>query len=353
MDLHQLLKLMVEKKGHVLHLAAGSPPMCKSKSGPLVPLTSDPLSSADVKTIIESTLSNQQKETLQETKELNAAYGVEGLGRFRTTIFFQRGTLAGIFRLMPQTHPDLDELGLPPILKEAAARPQGLILIVGPTGSGKSQTLAALLDYLLSTRGIQIVSLENPIEYPLKNQKGVIYQREIGTDAMSFKQALHTALRQNPDVLVVTEFPDFSTITSVLAAAASGQLVIATLPANGIIMALEQMIDLAPPHSQGYLRSQLASSLELAISQLLLNMKEGGLVMALEVLIGTGPIKAMIREGRIPQLVTAMNNSRDQGMISQELALKNLAKKNIISAEEGMTKAARPEEFKRLLAFQI
>jgi len=296
----------------------------------------------------------EQKTTLSENKELNTAYSVEGLGRFRATIFYQRGTLAGIFRLMPASAPDLDELGLPPVLKEAAAKPQGLILIVGPRGSGKSQTLAALLDHLLSTRGIQIIAIENPIEFLLKNQKGVIYQRELGSDAVSFKQALRTALRQNPDVLVLSELPDLETITTVLAAASSGQLVIATFTANGVIMALEQMIDTAPPHTQQYLRSQLAAGLELAISQLLVNMEnEGGMVLALEVLIGSVPVKNSIREGRIPQLVTAMNNGRDFGMISQELALKNLVKKNLVNLEEAMSKAARPEELKRLLAFQI
>lgn len=352
-NLNQLLALLVEKKGQVLHLGAGSPPIGKSINGPLVPLHGDSLSSSDVKSILETTLTDEQKATLVQSRELNTAYSVEGLGRFRTTIFYQRGTLAAIFRLTPPTPPDLDELGLPPILKEVTTKPQGLILIVGPKGSGKSQTAAALLDYLLGSRGIQIISIENPIEFLMKNQRGVIYQRELGTDAVSMKQALRTALRQNPDVLVLSELPDLDTITTVLAAASSGQLVIATTTANGVVMAIEQMLDMAPPHSQPYLRSQLATSLELAISQLLLAMPERGLVLAIEVLIGTSVVKNIIREGRISQVVAAMNNARDVGMTSQELALKNLVKKNLVSIDEAMSKAARPEELKRLLAFQI
>lgn len=353
MDLNQLLVLMVEKKGEMLHIVAGSPPMTKPQSGSLFPLTSEVLSSAEVKAILENALTAEQKKALSEEKELNTAYSVEGLGRFRTTIFFQRGTLAAVFRLMPQNPPDLDELGLPPILKEIAAKPQGLILIIGPKGSGKSQTLAALLDHLLSSRGIEVFSIENPIEFLLKNQKGVIYQRELGTDALSFKQALRTALRQSPDVLVLSELPDLETVHGVLGAASSGQLVVATITANGVLMAIEQMVDLAPPHAQVHLRSQLAAGLELALSQLLVTMQDGSMAMALEVLVGTLQAKNTIREGRIQQLVSVMNNGREHGMISQELALKNLIRKNLITSEEAMSKAARPEELKRLLAFQI
>lgn len=353
MDLKQLLALMVERKGEILHLVGGSPPLMKSPASPLSPLTGEALSVNDVKLLLEDALSPMQKEMLWQFKEISTAYSVEGLSRFRATIFHQRGTLAGVFKLTPPNPASLEELGLPPVLKDIVVKPQGLVLLTGPKGSGKSQTLAALLNYLLETRPVQIVSIENPIEFLLRNKKGVIYQREIGTDTPGFSQALRTALRQNPDVLALSELPDLETVGSVLAAASAGQLVIATVTANGILMTLEQMIELAPPHYQQALRSQLGAGFEIGISQLLLTKKQGGLVPAYEILIGSVNVKNTIREAKIPQLLQIMNNSRDLGMVSQEVALKNLHKKNLIDMEEAMAKAVRPEELKRLAALPI
>lgn len=353
MDLNQLLILMIERKGLILHLVGGSPPLCKTQENLLLPLTNDILSVTEVKTILDNALTPSQKETLEKQKELNTGYSVEGVSRFRANIFYQRGSLAAVFRLTPPTPQSLETLGLPPILKETVVKPQGLILIAGPKASGKSQTLAALLDFLLENRSIQIVSLENPIEFLLRNKKGVIYQREIGTDAPTYKQAIQTALRQNPDIMAVTEFPDFETTTEVLAAASSGILVIATIKANGVIMALEQIIEMAPPHYQQIIKSQISAGLELAVSQLLLNKKGGGTVLGLEILTGTANAKNIIREGKLQQLVSLMNNNRDQGMISQELFLRNLSKKNLIDMEEAQAKAARPEELKRMSALAI
>jgi twitching motility protein PilT len=353
MELRNLLVLLVERKANVLHLVAGSPPLAKVRGGPLTLLLTDPLSVSDIKEMLEKTLSPSQKEKLEKERELNTAYSVEGVGRFRLSIFFQRGTLAGILRLIPPTPPSIEELGLPSILKDAISKPQGLILIAGPKGSGKSQTLAAVLDFLLNTKPVQIVSLEDPIEFLLKNKKGIIYQREVGTDVASFKQGLVTALRQNPDVIALTDLPDHETIGGVLSAASTGQLVIATINANGVVMALEQMIELAPQHFQQTWKSQLAVSLELALGQLLLNKKSGGLVLASEILIGNSQSKSLIREGKFSQLVACMNNNRDIGMISQEIAIRTLMKKNLVELEEAIGKAARPEELRRLAALPI
>ncbi len=344
---------MIERKGLILHLVGGSPPLYKSTENQLLPLTNEILSAADVKATLENVLTPSQKEILEKQREFNTAYSVEGVSRFRANIFYQRGTLAAVFRLTPPTPQSLEDLGLPNLLREIATKPQGLILIAGPKGSGKSQTLAALLDYLLENRSSQIVSLENPIEFLLRNKKGVIYQREIGTDAPTFKQALQTAMRQNPDVLAVTEFADFETMMGVLAAASSGILVIGTTTANGVIMALEQMIELAPPHYQQIIRNQISAGLEIAVSQLLLNKKGGGAVLGLEILIGTTNVRNAIREGKIPQLITLMNNNREQGMITQELYVRNLSKKNLINVEDAQAKVARPEELKRMSALPI
>ncbi len=352
-DLNQLLASLVEKKGVALHLVPGSPPLFRSSREGFAPLGDTPLAAEDSNALLLGALNDEQKSLLSQNKEISIAYSIQGVGRFRTSIFYQRGSLGAVFRLLPQGVPELDQLNLPPVLKEIDKKSQGLILIAGPKGSGKSHTLAAVLDFLLSSRGVQIISLENPIEFLLKNKKGVIYQREIGTDARSFKEAVQTALRQNPDVLALSELSDLESVMSVLTASSSGQLVIATISANGILMALEQLIELAPPHHQAYLRGQLGAGFELGISQLLLRGQDGSAVLAAEILIGTPAIKGTIREGKMQQLLNTMNNNRDAGMISQEFALKNLTKKNLISAEDALAKAVRPEELKRLLTMQM
>jgi len=353
MDLNQLLTAMLEKKGSTLHLVAGSPPLIKLPDGTLSPLSPDPLSPAEVKSTLENAIKPEQKELLVQNKALTTAYSIEGLSRFRASLFYQRGSMAGIFRLVVRNQATLDDLGLPPYLKEATVKPQGLILISGPRKSGKSQTLAAVLDFLLSTRHTEIVSLEEPIEFTLKNQQGIIYQREIGTDSPNFHEAVRVALRQNPDVLALSELPDSKSVMDILAAATSGQLVILTPTANGVIIALEQLLNLVPVEQQGLAKIQLATGLEFGVSQLLLNKPGGGKTLVLEVLIPTPQIRTYIREGKFPQIIGAMNAALDSGMVSQEVSMKNLSKKNLINVDEAMALAARPEDLKRLFSFQI
>lgn len=379
MDLNQLLTAVLDKKGTTLHLVAGSPPIVKLADGTLSPLENNPLSPADVKSILENALSADQKAILSQNRALTTAYSVEGLSRFRASFFYQRGSLAGIFRLVIKNMSSLEDLGLPPLLKDAAVKPQGLILIAGPRKSGKSQTLAALFDFLLSAHATEIVSLEEPIEFLLKNQKGIIYQREIGTDSPGFKEAIKVALRQNPDVLAISELPDSQSVMELLGAATSGQLVILTPTANSVLVAIEQLLNRVPADQQALARSQLANGLELGLSQLLLSKPSGGSApsarsasslaepsasdgsgsltssksLVLEILLSTTQIRTMIREGKLQGLVAAMNAAVDSGMITQEVSMKNLAKKNLINIDEAMSRAARPEELKRLLSFQI
>lgn len=354
MELNALLAQLVEKKATILHLVGGAPPLMRNLGSPLSPLVEEILSPADVKAALEAILSPSQKETLERDREVNAAYGVERLSRFRVSIFYQRGTLAGIFRLTPAAPQSLESLGLPSLIKDSVAKPQGLVLIVGPKRSGKSQTLAAILDYLMEAKSMQIVSLEDPIEMVLRNKRGVIYQREIGTDVPDFKQGLATALRQSPDVLALSDLPDYDTVAGVLSVAAAGQLVIATMTANGVVSAFELMLEMAPPHFQQAMRSLLANSLELAVGQLLVNKKGGGgLAPAFEILAGTMQSRNLIRDNKLGALVQYMNNNREAGMVSQELALKNLARKGTIDMDEAISKAARPEELRRLAALPI
>lgn len=353
MELTQLLTAMLEKKGTTLHLVAGSPPLVKLADGSLSPLDGNAMSPGDARAVVESALSADQKQILSQNRGLTTAYSIEGLGRFRGSFFYQRGSLAGIFRLVIKNTSSLEDLGLPPILKELAVKPQGLIIISGPRKSGKSQTLAALFDYLLSSRSIEIVSLEEPIEFLLKNQKGIIYQREIGTDSPGFKEAIKVALRQNPDILAISELPDSQSVLDLLAAATSGQLIILTPTVNSAIVALEQILNRVPPEQQAPAKSQLANGLELGLSQLLLNKPNGGRTLALEILLPTSQIRTHIREGKLQALIGAMNSAVDSGMITQEVALKNLTKKNLIATDEALAMAARPEELKRLLSFQI
>lgn len=350
MELNQYLVLMLERKAQSLHLVAGSPPLFRSPQGVMSPLTNDPLNPAEIKSLIENSLSADQKMTLAKEKELSATYSVEGVSRFRCHVFYQRGTLAAVFRTSPPQPASLGDLGIPDFIKDLIMKPHGLVLIVGPRGSGKSHTLAALTDFLLETKPYHIVSIENPIEFLFRNKKGVIYQREVGSDTVSYKSGLSSATRQNPDVLVVTELPDMETIAAVLSAAATGQMVLASVTANGVVMAIEQLIEVFPPHHQQQVRSQLGMGLEVMLGHTLVAKQGGGSALVLEVLIGTPAVRALIREGKLAQLLQAMNSGRDAGMQSQEVALKTMVKKNLVTQEEAVAKAVRPEELKRLLA---
>lgn len=350
MELNKLLALMVERKAYVMHLVAGNPPKVSSSQGDLIPLLNESLSVQEVKEIIEGALTVPLRAQLLKNREVSVTISVEGLSRFRGSIFFQRGTLAGVFKRVPPEPVPLDLLGLPPLVKEFPKKHSGLFLIVGPRGSGKSASLASIVNHFLATTPSHIVSIESPIEFLLKNQQGVIYQREVGVDANSFIQAVITASKQNPDLIVLSDLPNMETIAAVLQLAATGQMVLASFPAKGPILALEQMVEIFPPHQQPQIRTHLSFALDTVLGQTLIEKNDRSYGLVVEILLGNSSVRQAIKEGRFASILQIMQNSRDEGMLTQEFVLKGLVKKGEVAKEEALSKAVRPEEMKRLLS---
>lgn len=324
--------------------------MISSYHGGLTPLLNEPIPVTQVTEIIKNALTPVQRDQLFKGKELSMTISVEGLSRFRGSIFYQRGTLAGVFKRIPPEPIPLDILGLPPLVKEFPKKRGGLFLIAGPRLSGKSASLASIVNHFLATTPSHIVSIENPIEFLLKNQQGVVYQREVGVDTLSFPQAVITAAKQGPDLLVLSDLPDVETIATILHLAATGQMVLASFTANGVVLALEQMVEIFPPHQQPQIRTHLSFALDTVLGHTLVEKTDRSLNLVVELLFGSTSVKQAIKEGRFASLLQIMQNSRDEGMIPQEFALKGLVKKGEITKEEAMAKAVRPEEMKRLLA---
>lgn len=350
LDLNQLLAILVEKKGFMLHLIPGSLPMMSPYHGDLTPMLNEPIPLSALKEILEGALSPTMRSQLIQKKEVSITISVEGVSRFRGTIFFQRGTLAGVFKRIPPEPVPIDLLGLPPIVKEFPQKKSGLFLIIGPKGSGKSASLGGIVNHFLGTTPCHIVSIENPIEFILKNQKGLIYQREVGTDIISIVQGVITAVKQNPDLIVLSDLSDIETIYTVLQLAATGQMILATFSANGIILGLEQLVELFPPHQQTQIRTHLSFAVDTVLGQTLVEKTDGSCNLVTEILLGNHAARQAIKDGRFGALLQIMQNCRDEGMITQEILLKAMVKKGEITKEEAMAKAIRHEEMKRLLS---
>jgi len=350
--MQELFSMMVEKRASHLHIVPGSPIMVRS-NGVLAPLDNRLLSPTDTAALVEGFLTEEQRYYFHENKDLSISQSVPGLSRFRINIFQQRGSVGCVIGTHPPSPPTIEELGLPDILKQLilGAR-QGLILICGPRGSGKSATLAALVNYLLEMRTCQIISLENPIDYLHKNKKGIICQREIGTDTVSYDSAIESLPHQQADVLVTTEFDSYDLVSSIINMAAGGTLCLTTTRAPSVAVVLENIINLYPPHLNQHVRTLLSVGLEAIIAQTLLQKASGGgLVPAFEVMQGIPAVRGLIREGKIFQIQNVMATSgREYGMQTQEQALRALVKKNIVTQEEAYSHAVRPEEFKKLMS---
>jgi len=302
---------------------------------------------------MDSVLTDTQKDLFMRNKEIDFTYSVPGLSRFRVNLFTQRGSVAAVILMNPPNPPTIEELGLPDLLKNLIINlRQGLVILTGPKASGKSHTLAALVNYILEMRTCQILTLENPIDFLFKNKKGVICQRELGTDTIAYENAFKSLMHQGVDILIITEVNTFEIASQVLNMAASGNLVIATAQSPSAMVMLEQLIDLYPPHLQQQARTLLSVGLEAVVAQTLITKAHGiGLVPAFEVLIGTPHVKSLIRDGKLVQVHNTMATSgREHGMQTQEQALRVLVKKNIINQEEAEAKAVRQEEFKKLMA---
>src|SRR5687767_13882535 len=295
-NLHQLLKAMVEKGSSDLHITTGSPPQLRI-DGELVPLKTAPLTPVETKQLCYSILTDAQKHKFEEENELDLSFGVKGLSRFRANIFLQRGAVSGAFRTIPFKILSFQELGLPPIIAELAKRPRGLILVTGPTGSGKSTTLASIIDKVNTERHEHIVTIEDPIEYLHPHKSCVVNQREVGADTDSFKRALKYILRQDPDVVLVGEMRDLETIEAALTIAETGHLVFATLHTNSCAQTINRIVDVFPPYQQPQVRAQLSFVMEGVMSQTLIPKASGnGRVLALEIMVPNPAIRNLIRE---------------------------------------------------------
>jgi len=352
MNVEDLFTSMVERRASHLHLVPGSPIMMRINNQ-LVALDGQVLSPQDTRAFSEAIMNEQLRDEFDERLEVDFSFSVPGLSRFRVNVFRQRGSVAAVISTNPPAPPTIEELGMPELIKNLALEAtSGLVLICGPKQSGKSHTLAALVNYILEMRTCQVVSLENPIDFLHKNKRGLICQREIGTDTLSYKNAIASLRHQSADIVIVTGVDTLEVAEFVLNLAAGGTLVLATATASSTLVMLEKLIDLFPPHLNQAVRGQLAVGLEAIISQTLLNKASGdGLLPAFEVMLGSPQVKNLLRENKLFQLYNLMSTvGRESGMQTQEMALRFLVKKNLVSMEEAVRKAVRPEEFKKIMA---
>ncbi len=348
--LHQLLKIMVESNASDLHITTGSPPMLRI-DGKLVPIKHPPLSIPETKDICYSVLTDAQKQKFEENWELDFSFGVQGLSRFRANVYMQRGAVAGAFRLIPFKIRGLRELGVPPIVSEIARKPRGLILVTGPTGSGKTTTLAAIIDQINEERHDHIVTIEDPIEYLMTHKSCLVNQREVGSDTKSFHNALRSVLREDPDVILVGEMRDLETIKIALVLSETGHLTLATLHTNTAVQTINRVIDVFPPHEQSQVRAQLSFVLEGILCQALIPKVGGGRVLAMEVLVPNPAIRNLIREDKVHQIYSQQQIGQEKwGMQTFNQSLADLHLRKLITYEDAIGRSPDPEELKRIIS---
>ena len=350
-SLPELLKIMIDRNASDLHITVGSPPQIRV-DGSLLSLHMNTLTSVETKQMCYSILTEAQKKRFEEENELDLSFGIKDLSRFRSNIFQQRGTVAGAFRTIPYHIRSFDELGLPPIAKDLTQKPRGLILVTGPTGSGKSTTLAAMIDEINAMRPFHIVTVEDPIEYVHSHKKGIVNQREVGSDTVSFKAALKYILRQDPDVVLIGEMRDLETIEAALTIAETGHLALATLHTNSCVQTINRIIDVFPPFQQPQVRAQLSMVLEGVLSQILIPCNSGkGRMLALEIMVPNPAIRNLIREEKVHQVYSQMQMGQSKfGMQTMNQSLCNLCLKRLISYEEALRCSSDTEELSSMIS---
>lgn len=350
-SLPELLKIMIEKDASDLHLTVGSPPQIRV-DGNLVGLHMEPLSPVDTKQMCYSVLTEQQKKRFEEDSELDLSFGIKDLSRFRGNMFVQRGTVAGAFRTIPYNIRSFQELGLPPIVKDLTKKPRGLILVTGPTGSGKTTTLASMIDEINSSRPQHIVTIEDPIEYVHPHKKGIVNQREVGADTVTFTKALKHILRQDPDVVLIGEMRDLETMEAALTIAETGHLAFATLHTNSCVQTINRIIDVFPPFQQPQVRAQLSMVLEGVLSQILLPRSGGkGRVLALEIMVPNPAIRNLIREEKVHQIYSQMQMGQSKfEMQTMNQSLCDLFLRKIIGYEDAISRSSAPDELNEMIA---
>ena len=348
--MHQLLKTLVDQGGTDLHVTTNSPPQIRV-DGKMLPLQMPPLTPAETKNLIYSVLTDSQKGRFEENLELDFSFGVKGLARFRANVFFQRGAVAGAFRTIPWEIRSFKELGLPDVVSGLCDKPRGLVLVTGPTGSGKSTTLAAMLDKVNAERAEHIVTIEDPIEYLHAHKRCLVNQRELHADTRSFPKALRAVLRQDPDVVLIGEMRDLETIESALRIAETGHLTFATLHTNSAAQTINRIIDVFPPHQQSQIRAQLSLVLEGIVCQALLPRPNGqGRTLALEILIPNSAIRNLIREDKVHQIYSAMQVGQLKfGMQTFNQSLASLVMRKQITQDLAISMSSHPEELQDML----
>lgn len=348
MEIKELLILCIEKRASDLHITDKEPPILRI-DGKLHRTNLGVLNKQELKRMIYSVLTNAQKEIFEKNLELDLSLALPDLDRFRVNVHIQKNSVEAAFRRVPLTIPTLEELNLPPIAADLARKPNGLVLVTGPTGVGKTTTLAAMINLINQERECLILCIEDPIEFIHTNKKSVIKQREVYSDTNSFADALRHALRQDPNVIVVGEMRDLETISTTLTAAETGHLVLATLHTPDAPQTIERIIDVFPPHQQQQVKLQLADCLQGVVSQLLLPHISGkGRIAATEIMIATAGIRNLIREQEIEQIPTLMQTGSQYGMKTMDKSLKELFQKGLISLDMAMSKIKDPDEFQRL-----
>jgi len=349
MDIKTLLKHMTERNATDLILSSGAPPTIRL-SGKLVFTDYETLTKESSKELTYSILSAAQKKKFEEELELDIPYDLANVARFRVNVHMQRESVAAALRVIPTEIPNIEDLHLPPTVSQLAHEPRGLVLVTGPTGSGKTTTQACMVDIVNQSRACHIITVEDPIEYLHKNKKSIVEQREVGVDTKSFATALKYVLRQNPDVILVGEMRDLETIQTAITAAETGHLVISTLHTNDAVQAIDRMIDVFPPHQQQQVRMQLSLSLKGVIAQQLIPRADGkGLLPAIEILKVTSGVKNIIRKAQTQEIYSMMEIGGKFGMQSMDAALKSLYKSKLITYDEALFRAINPEHLQKTI----
>ena len=349
-SLHELLKTMIDSGASDLHLTVASPPQIRI-DGVLEPLALPPLDANETKQMCYSVLTDSQKHRFEKSNELDLSFGLKGISRFRANIFIQRGTVAGAFRAIPYEVKPYSELGLPPVIQELIRKPSGLILVTGPTGSGKSTTLASMIDQINEERHEHIITIEDPIEFIHAHKNCIVNQREVKADTENFSKALRYILRQDPDVVLVGELRDLETVASSLTVAETGHLTLATLHTNSCAQTINRVIDIFPSHQQPQIRSQLSFVLQAVISQQLIPRRRGsGRVLALELMVPNAAIRNLIREDKVHQIYSQMQVGQSRfSMQTMNQCLATLYQTEKITLEDAFAKSNDLMELKQML----
>ena len=349
--LHQLLKTMVERGGSDLHVTTNSPPQIRI-DGKLVPLDMPPLTAPETKQLAYSVLTDAQKHRFEEALELDLSFGIKGLARFRANIFNQRGATAAVYRQIPYEILGFKELGLPPVVEEICNKPRGLVLVTGPTGSGKSTTLAAMIDKINRERHEHIITIEDPVEFLHQHKSCIVNQRELHADTHSFAASLKSALRQDPDVVLIGEMRDLETIESALRIAETGHLTFGTLHTNSAAQTINRIVDVFPSHQQPQIRAQLSFVLEGILCQALLPKANGkGRAMAMEILVPNAAIRNLIREDKVHQIYSMMQTGQAKyGMQTFNQSLATLYFKKMITLQTALSRSSNPDELQEMIS---